>query len=254
MKSYLARNKIIFAFSILSIANGLLTCKPGKTKKNVLYSFDQKESSVTDTTNKPESSKQSQFLVNDSVILKNEDLSQTFQRVRKSVFLVIAENNDEGSQGSGFFITTSGIGISNYHVFKGANTAFIKLYNGETYRIKDILEENNDLDYIVFAVESSNAYFDKVAIAPKNAPIGDRCFAIGNPQGLEQTLTDGIISGYRNNDTYIQTNTAITHGSSGGTLFNLKGEVIGVTSFGIPKGSINFALNIHSIPIEKYLR
>ncbi|MBU0766148.1 MAG: S1C family serine protease, partial [Bacteroidetes bacterium] len=87
--------------------------------------------------------------------------------------------------------------------------------------------------------------------------IGESIFAIGNPEGLEQTLSNGIVSGYRDSEDngkkfYIQTNAAITHGSSGGPLFNSKGEVIGITTMGVQEGSLFFAINIMKIPYWKY--
>jgi len=88
-------------------------------------------------------------------------------------------------------------------------------------------------------------------ILPK---IGEGVFAIGNPEGLEQTLSNGIISSYREDKTYIQTNTAITHGSSGGPLFNMKGEVIGIISLGKQEGSLFFALSILKIPYSSCIK
>jgi len=88
-------------------------------------------------------------------------------------------------------------------------------------------------------------------ILPK---IGEGVFAIGNLEGLEQTLSNGIISSYREDKTYIQTNTAITHGSSGGPLFNMKGEVIGIISLGKQEGSLFFALSILKIPYSSCIK
>ena len=244
MKNYLPANKFYFfklLLFIVAIPNFNCTGENKiKNKLSVLYSF-QKKDEVKPTQKEG------------IIIRENETLSQVFDRVKTSVFLIIAQNANNISQGSGFFINSSGIGISNYHVFEGHNSAFIKLFNGNKYSIVDILEKNIDLDYIIFKVENLGVSFDKVNIASTNASIGESCFAIGNPQGLEQTLTNGIISAYRRNNNIIQTNTDITHGSSGGTLFNSKGELIGMTSSGIAEGNLNFSLNIHSIPFEKYL-
>ena len=76
--------------------------------------------------------------------------------------------------------------------------------------------------------------------------VGQPVFAIGNPLGLEQTTSDGVVSTTQRNIealTYIQTNTAINPGNSGGPLFNTKGEVIGITNMGILSGQgLNFAI------------
>lgn len=81
--------------------------------------------------------------------------------------------------------------------------------------------------------------------------VGEECFTIGNPKGLNQTLSKGIVSGYRDFNKLIQTTTEITHGSSGGPLFNKKGEVIGITTSGLGEANLNFAINIKEIPLVK---
>ncbi|OFX18520.1 MAG: hypothetical protein A2033_02325 [Bacteroidetes bacterium GWA2_31_9] len=124
--------------------------------------------------------------------------------------------------------------------------------DGSEYEIEEI-SKNEDLDYIIFKVKNAyNRKFDYVKIAGKLPEIGESVFAIGNPEGLEQTLSTGIVSGYREEKDYIQTDTPITHGSSGGPLFNSKGEVIGITSMGAQEGSLFFAINILKIPTSKY--
>ena len=83
--------------------------------------------------------------------------------------------------------------------------------------------------------------------------IGDEVFTIGNPKGLTQTLSTGIVSSYRDGNNFIQTTAEITHGSSGAPLFNKYGEVIGITTSGIGEANLNFALNINSIGLENSL-
>ncbi|MEI6124076.1 MAG: trypsin-like peptidase domain-containing protein [Bacteroidota bacterium] len=83
--------------------------------------------------------------------------------------------------------------------------------------------------------------------------IGENVFAIGNPEGLEKTLSRGIVSNNKDKN-YIQTDTPITHGSSGGPLFNYKGEVVGITTASLGKeGSLFFCINIQKIPYKTYL-
>ncbi|MBT7040932.1 MAG: trypsin-like serine protease, partial [Bacteroidetes bacterium] len=86
--------------------------------------------------------------------------------------------------------------------------------------------------------------------------IGENVFAIGNPLGLEKTLSKGIISGYRGDDNeLIQTDTDVTHGSSGGPLFNMRGEVLGITSMVLKSGgaNLNFAISIELLDLERFL-
>lgn len=82
--------------------------------------------------------------------------------------------------------------------------------------------------------------------------VGEDVFAIGNPKGLEHTLSKGIVSSYRENNTMIQTTTEITHGSSGGPLFNMQGEVIGITTSGVGEANLNFAMNIQILDLIEF--
>ncbi|MBK8111356.1 MAG: serine protease [Saprospiraceae bacterium] len=83
----------------------------------------------------------------------------------------------------------------------------------------------------------------------KKSPIGQSCFAIGNPKGLVNTLSTGIISSLRKNGDVIQTTAEITQGSSGGPLFNADGEVIGITTAGLEEANLNFAVSILSLDL-----
>lgn len=173
----------------------------------------------------------------------NLNLSELFKLNSKSVFLILTKNSSGISQGSGFFIREDGLGVSNYHVFKDAEEAIIRTSDGEQYMITEITNYNEEKDFIVFKISNTNSNsFRAITFAKLKPEIGEECFAIGNPQGLEQTLSKGIISGYRGD--YIQTTAQITHGSSGGALFNKQGEVIGITTKGLNEADLNFALNI----------
>ena len=182
-------------------------------------------------------------------------LSEMYERLKPSVFLVVVSYSDGGSaQGSGFFISSTGIGISNYHVFKGGirNEAFIKTFDSTIYKVGEVMEYNEKMDYIVFKLITDNSNFPPIPIAENQPLVGEDVFAIGNPKGLENTLSKGIVSAYRENDLYIQTTAEITHGSSGGALFNMRGEVVGITSAGFGEADINFAMNLQKLGIRKY--
>ena len=82
--------------------------------------------------------------------------------------------------------------------------------------------------------------------------IGEDVFSIGNPRGLESTLSKGIVSAIRANNSLIQMTTEITHGSSGGPLLNMKGEVVGITSAGLGEANLNFAVNINALQLHRF--
>jgi len=177
----------------------------------------------------------------------NLSLQELFKKYNSAVFIIYTSDGENTLQGSGFFISSDGIGVSNYHVFKGTKRGaeVIKLESGEELKITEVIVADEENDFIIFKVKpfGKTNYIKRAASLPE---IGDEVFAIGNPEGLEHTLSKGIISGYRGkNKGLIQTTTAITHGSSGGPLLNMNGDVIGITSGGIGEANLNFAVNIN---------
>ena len=159
--------------------------------------------------------------------------------------------------GSGFFINEAGYLITNYHVIEKETkievTVFEKGGNGfEKKKFKKVKIEaiNPFVDLALLKVEDLGdtpirfAYLGDIS----RIEVGEKVFAIGNPLGLERTVTDGVIS-TKNRAfeglVYIQTNADINPGNSGGPLFNLAGEVIGVTNMGyIFFGGLGFAIPI----------
>ena len=163
-----------------------------------------------------------------------EDL---YVNCKKSVFMIeiLGENNGSlgKSQGSGFIISSSGVAVSNFHVFENGylNSARIHLDNGQITSIEKVLEQNPEKDYIVFQLKKiDNEPFQRLKIATQMPKVASEVFTIGNPDGLEKSFSKGEISAYRVKYNFIQTTTPIDHGSSGGPLINPKGEVIGITS------------------------
>jgi serine protease Do len=197
--------------------------------------------------------RENELLLNSQILSdEKESLSSIYDKVKKGVYLIYTKNNEGISQGSAFIIDKSGIAISNYHVFKDASSAIAINDEGDEFMITEIIDYDKDKDYIIFRIgNSDNIKYLKLAT---NTPkIGDEVFTIGNPKGLTQTLSTGIVSSYRDGNNFIQTTAEITHGSSGAPLFNKYGEVIGITTSGIGEANLNFALNINSIGLENSL-
>jgi serine protease Do len=164
-----------------------------------------------------------------------KSVQELFKTLEKGVFQVYALNQDgSGSTGSGFFINSSGVGVTNYHVLDGHEYYEIKTSDGNYYEIVDILSKSppEELDYVIFQVESRGKHFTSVPLANGKSEIGEDVFAIGSPLGYENSLTKGSVSQYR-------------------TLFNMDGEVIGITSAGVDGVAINFAIDIRAISYLK---
>ncbi len=179
-----------------------------------------------------------------------KSMPELYNEVKPGVVLILTQHNEQVSQGSAFVVNNYGLSISNYHVFENASDAIAINEKGDRMMITEIYTFSKDDDYIIFRIGSTSS-LPFVQLADELPPIGDACFAVGNPQGLTQTFSSGYISSYRDN--LIQTTTEITYGSSGGPLFNKEGKVIGITSGGIGDANINFAISINSIPIKRYL-
>ncbi|MBZ9787597.1 thermonuclease family protein [Psychroflexus sp. CAK57W] len=183
-------------------------------------------------------------------------LNQLYNTYKKSVFIVYTSDGDNDFQGSGFFVSKEGLGVSNYHVFEGKSKGLelIKTFDGNTYKINKILEKNKKFDYIIFKVDlGSNDILNPIQINKEDLQIGEDVFAIGNPKGLESTLSKGIISSLRENSKIVQTTAEITNGSSGGPLLNMKGQVIGITTSGLGEANLNFAININLLRLERFI-
>ncbi len=162
--------------------------------------------------------------------------------------------------GSGFLLNEDGYLITNYHIIERETkievTVFQKTKNGfEKKKFKKVKIEaiNPFVDLALLKVEDLGDTKVKYAYLGdiNRIKVGEKVFAIGNPLGLERTVTDGVISsGNRafKGLIYIQTNADINPGNSGGPLFNLAGEVIGVTNMGyIFFGGLGFAIPINYV-------
>lgn len=160
-----------------------------------------------------------------------------------------------GGLGSGFFINEDGFLITNFHVIEGETQISIEVYhqkNGQlerrTYKQVRIVAMNKFADLTVLRIEDKDApKFKFVQIGSADAlAVGERVFAIGSPLGLERTVTEGILSTktrQMGGDLYLQTTAQINPGNSGGPLFNLSGEVVGVTNMKITFGEgLGFAI------------
>lgn len=192
-------------------------------------------------------------LLKDENDKKPMELSRIYQEVKKSVYLIRAKSEEGVSQGSAFLISPTGIAISNYHVFDNASEAVAVNDYNENFMVTEIIKYDSDKDYIIFRIGPVINELPYLKISNSVPAVGEDCFAVGNPKGLTQTLSKGLVSAIRENGKFLQTTAEITHGSSGGPLFNLYGEVVGITTSGYDEANLNFALNIKELPIHEYL-
>lgn len=154
------------------------------------------------------------------------------------------------SLGSGFIIDPSGIVVTNNHVIDGADEVEVSLPDGRTFPA-DIIGIDAVTDLAVLRMQTSET-MPSVAFGDSDtARVGDWVIAIGNPFGLGGTLTAGVVSARGRDaggryDDYIQTDVAINTGNSGGPLFNMDGDVVGVNTliFSPTGASVGISLSI----------
>ena len=182
------------------------------------------------------------------------DVSSLVKQIGEAVVQV---KNPSGL-GSGFFINDEGYLITNFHVIEGETEISVEVYHQrdgqldrETYKQVKIIAINKFHDLALLHIEDKDApKFKPVTLGNSDAlNVGDTVFAIGSPLGLERTVTQGILSTKTRQlegELYLQTSAQINPGNSGGPLFNLAGEVVGVTNMKITFGEgLGFA-----IPVE----
>lgn len=184
------------------------------------------------------------------------DGSKIFAKYNTAVFMVFTSDGYNGYQGSGFFINSDGLAVSNYHVFQGTNIGAeqIKLANSdEVYKVTEVIHSDAEEDFILFRVGASNTNY--IPIAKYKPQVGEKVYAIGSPRGLENTFSSGEVSQWRDKN-LMQISALIDHGSSGGALINEYGEVVGITSGSFADGSqanLNYAWSIDAVkPFVNY--
>lgn len=140
------------------------------------------------------------------------------------------------SAGSGVVVNAkSGIVMTNYHVIKGSDEIQISLADGRSYKAQ-VLGQDSELDIAILKVDADNLKEVKFADS-EGLEVGDFVVAIGNPFGLGQTVTTGVVSalgrtglGIEGYENFIQTDASINPGNSGGALVNLAGELVGINT------------------------
>ena len=159
------------------------------------------------------------------------------------------------SAGSGVIVDAdSGIVITNYHVIKDADEVQVSLIDGRTYKA-EIKGSDPELDIAILQIDAKELV--EVGIANSDElEVGDFVVAIGNPFGLGQTVTTGIVSalgrtglGIEGYENFIQTDASINPGNSGGALVNLRGELIGINTAIISPAGGNVGIGF-AIPVN----
>ncbi|MCB1534493.1 MAG: Do family serine endopeptidase [Rhodoblastus sp.] len=193
-----------------------------------------------------------------------DDLFEEFFKRRGQQGQEAPRQRRSNSLGSGFVIDASGIVITNNHVIADANEVFVIFTNGQKLKA-EVLGKDAKVDVAVLRVKPDKPLAAVKFADSDKARVGDWVLAVGNPFGLGGSVTAGIVSARNRNidsgpyDNYIQTDAAINKGNSGGPLFNMDGDVIGInTAILSPSGGsigIGFATPANTVvPIIEQLQ
>lgn len=164
------------------------------------------------------------------------------------------QQQEQKGTGTGFIIDANGYILTNQHVIDSASKVTVKLQNQNQSYTAKVIGQDRDLDLALLRIDSSN--LEVISLGDSDAMrIGDSVIAIGNPYGLDHTVTTGVVSAkgrpitisdrsYRN---LIQTDAAINPGNSGGPLINMQGQVIAInTAVSTTAQGIGFAIPINT--------
>lgn len=189
-----------------------------------------------------------------SAVLAQESLPDTVAAVKPSVVLIVTYNSAGKplAGGSGFCIAAGRI-VTNYHVITGAARITVRLGSGITHLVRKVLVADKDLDLAILETGldiSKIVPLQLTSVLPRE---GERLFVVSNPEGLAGSVSDGIVSAIRrfpDGSILVQITAPISHGSSGGPVLNLKGQVIGV-AVGSFKGGQNLNFMIPAAAVAR---
>lgn len=182
----------------------------------------------------------------------NEEFSASELYKRTSPGCIRVENYDRHRKlaacGSGFLVSPDGQVVTSLHVIRGADSVTVRLTSGAAIAVRGVLRLDQAHDLAVLDIGGSG--HDYLQLSAAKPAVGTRVYAIGNPLGLDGTLSDGVVGGWPELDgvLYIQTTAAISPGSSGGPLLSADGTVIGITTASLRGGqNLNLAVPASAI-------
>jgi len=164
------------------------------------------------------------------------------------VTIITAANDKPLAQGTGFLVSADGVIVTNYHVIENGNLAIVKFPDDTAFPVDGVLASDKVRDLAIIKIHG-RAFRTLELGDSDDIQVGEEVVAIGNPLSLESTVSNGIISGVRTSKElgkFLQTTAPISPGSSGGPLFNMRGEVVGINTLYLEGGeNLNFAIPVN---------
>lgn len=161
--------------------------------------------------------------------------------------LTFDQQNKPLKTGTGFFVSSDGALLTNFHVISGASSILAKTPTGAVYFLKNLVATSESDDVAKLQFIATDVPYLTLGSSLK-AVEGQRVLVIGNPEGLEGTVSDGIISAFRSGRSMIQITAPISPGSSGSPVLDETGQVIGMATLVSKEGqNLNFAISAEAI-------
>jgi tetratricopeptide (TPR) repeat protein len=161
-----------------------------------------------------------------------------------AVIITYDSKGNPTGQGSGFVVREDGGIVTNYHVVENAKKIDIKI-GDKVYEAEGLLHQDIETDIVILKAKAEKLKTVKLGYISR-LEVGEKIYVISSPHGLENTISEGIVSGIREIDSkrkILQITAPISAGSSGGAVFNQNGEVVGVATFILKESqNLNFAM------------
>jgi hypothetical protein len=170
-------------------------------------------------------------------------------RAKPAIIEIVAfdQQNKPTKSGTGFFITGDGVAVTNFHVIKGASSLTAMTNDGAFFAFEKVLYAPAGVDLAILKFAAHDAHCLRLGRSD-TAVEGQRVLVIGNPHGLQGTVSDGLIAAFRDNRSMIQITAPISPGSSGSPVLDESGQVIGVaTLIEVDGQNLNFAIPVESV-------
>jgi S1-C subfamily serine protease len=220
-------------------------------KTDTQIKFNDLSSSLLETENSLKSINSQIGSLDSELVKLKASASTDFSGIIEDAIKSVVTIKTDTGQASGFFIAENGYVITNEHVIDGITAAVIVTYDGKTHSVTLIGKDVN-MDIALLKIESAS--YSELPLANSNGvQVGEKVIAIGNPLGLQFSVSEGIVSaihrtGDNKLDAYIQTDASLNPGNSGGPLINKEGKVIGINNFKVSGSeSLGFALESNYI-------
>ncbi len=185
-----------------------------------------------------------------------KSLKDIIKEAEEATFIIYTydEFGSPAGSGSGFFISSDGTGITNYHVLDGTVKAIIKTTDEREYEIDSVIVSDKDWDIVKFSIKNNGDTFKPLKFSKKKIEKGDVVYNISSPLELERTVSNGIVSSLREDKQHgniVQVTAPISPGSSGSPILDEKGDVFAVATF-VKRGgqNLNFGVLIDKDKID----